>query len=103
MNISRNKLHVMRIVQNVSHIMFAHKICPQVSGTKYPAVITSYQVSCKLAYLPTCLLAYLLYTFTCLFAFLFVCLIAKFLALLIHILLTCLLVYYLICMFAIAK
>ena len=44
-NISRNMLLVMRIVQKVSHIMFAHKICLQVSGTKYPVISTSYQVS----------------------------------------------------------
>ena len=35
----------MRIVQKVSHIMFAHKIGLQVSGGKYPVISTSYQVS----------------------------------------------------------
>ena len=35
----------MRIVQKVSHIMFAYKIRLQVSGTKYPEISTSYQVS----------------------------------------------------------
>ena len=38
-------LHVMRLVQKVSHIVFAHKIRLQVSGTKYPVISTSYQVS----------------------------------------------------------
>ena len=38
-------LHVLRIVQKVSHIMFAHIICLQVSGTKYPVISISYQVS----------------------------------------------------------
>ena len=35
----------MKIVQKVSHIMFDHKICLQISGTKYPVISTSYQVS----------------------------------------------------------
>ena len=38
-------LHVMRIVQKVSQIMFAHKICSHVHGTKYPVISTSYKVS----------------------------------------------------------
>ena len=37
--------HVTKIVQQVSHIMFAHKICLQVSGTEYPMISTSFQVS----------------------------------------------------------
>ena len=43
--ISKNTLNIMRIVQKVSHIMFAHKICLQVSGTKYLVIRTSCQVS----------------------------------------------------------
>ena len=43
--ISRNMMHVMRIVQKVSHLMFAHKICLHVSGTKYPVISTCFQVS----------------------------------------------------------
>ena len=43
--ILRNMLHEMRIVQNVSHIMFAQKISLQLSGTKYQVISTSYQVS----------------------------------------------------------
>ena len=43
--ISRNMLHVMRIEQRVSNIMFAHKICLQVLGTKYPVISTSNQGS----------------------------------------------------------
>ena len=43
--ISRNMLHVMKIVQKVSHIMFDQKICLQISGTKYPVIRTTYQVS----------------------------------------------------------
>ena len=35
----------MRIVQKVSYIMFAHKICLQVLGTKYPGIGTINQVS----------------------------------------------------------
>ena len=34
----------MRIVQKVSNVMFAHKICLQVSGTKYPVISNRYQV-----------------------------------------------------------
>ena len=35
----------MKIVQKVSHIMFSYKIFLQVSGTKYPVISTSYEVS----------------------------------------------------------
>ena len=43
--ISINMLHVMRIVLKVSRIMFARNICLQLSGTKYPVITTSNQVS----------------------------------------------------------
>ena len=35
----------MKIVQKVSYIIFPHKICLQVSETKYLVISTSYQVS----------------------------------------------------------
>ena len=35
----------MRIVQKVSDIKFDHKICLQVSGTKYPVISTRYRVT----------------------------------------------------------
>ena len=39
------KLKLKLSLAKVSHIMFADKICLQVSGTKYPVISTSYQVS----------------------------------------------------------